>query len=333
MQKKRIGFVDVIRGLAIIIMIMGHLDFGYYFDYYIHSFHMPIWFFIAGWFYRGDKLSFSLVERKARRLILPYLIWGILHYPAWLFLNMRASDRLEPLINLFWINTNLIMPIAGALWFLTCLFFSELIFSFIQTYITHKVIKIFCFITLGLMGYGIPMVLHIRLPWAVDVAFVSIGFILMGYLMKHYKNNCFINKMLNLNLLETILLGGINAVGIFSNGYINLRKGEYSCFILFWLNATLAIIIFWNMSRLIDKKYRNSFVIDEIKFIGKNSMVYLILNQLLVLIIHKVINRIGMSNIFSIYLLKVIGLLIILLILHYTTLVLNKKKFSFLIGK
>lgn len=127
---KRIGYVDFLRGVMIIIMVMGHIGFSSYFDKYIHAFHMPIWFFISGWFFKdnGEKI-FLFLKKRVKTMLLPYLFWGMIQYPCWLFWAWDGqSNMVEPIINLFWVNTNLVMPIAGALWFLTALFFAEFIF-------------------------------------------------------------------------------------------------------------------------------------------------------------------------------------------------------------
>lgn len=39
--------IDIIRGIGILLMIMGHIDFGENFDIYIHAFHMPVFYVIS----------------------------------------------------------------------------------------------------------------------------------------------------------------------------------------------------------------------------------------------------------------------------------------------
>ena len=69
MQQKRIESIDIIRGIAILLMMVGHIaGIPIYVDKYIHMFHMPIWFFISGWFYkRRNKLSIPLIEDHSLR--------------------------------------------------------------------------------------------------------------------------------------------------------------------------------------------------------------------------------------------------------------------------
>ena len=51
-EKSRVEYIDLFRAIGIILMIMGHIKFGSHFDKWIHAFHMPMFFFISGWFYR-----------------------------------------------------------------------------------------------------------------------------------------------------------------------------------------------------------------------------------------------------------------------------------------
>ena len=48
---KREEYMDVFRALGIIAMILGHIGFGSRFDHLIHAFHMPMFFFVSGFFF------------------------------------------------------------------------------------------------------------------------------------------------------------------------------------------------------------------------------------------------------------------------------------------
>lgn len=65
------------------------------------------------------------------------------------------------------------------------------------------------------------------------------------------------------------------------NGSINMRTIIYSNPLLFWITALMLIISLWNICRfLVDKKLlRRSYVLDEIKSIGSNSIIYIYLIQ------------------------------------------------------
>lgn len=45
-MKKRIAYIDILRGIGILLMVMGHVGFGSRFSHYIHAFHMPLFFVV-----------------------------------------------------------------------------------------------------------------------------------------------------------------------------------------------------------------------------------------------------------------------------------------------
>ena len=51
-RKSRMDYIDLYRAFGIILMVMGHIGFGGKFDKFIHAFHMPMFFFISGFFYK-----------------------------------------------------------------------------------------------------------------------------------------------------------------------------------------------------------------------------------------------------------------------------------------
>ena len=52
-MKKRIEYIDIVRGICILYMIAGHIDFRCVaFDHYIHAFHMPLFFLFSGFFFK-----------------------------------------------------------------------------------------------------------------------------------------------------------------------------------------------------------------------------------------------------------------------------------------
>ena len=80
----------ILSAVAIIMVVAGHLGYsimtlGELFPYY--SFHVPLFLFISGYFYKETEEEHPLayVKKKARRLLLPYFIWNLFYgVAAWL---------------------------------------------------------------------------------------------------------------------------------------------------------------------------------------------------------------------------------------------------------
>lgn len=76
--------MDVFRGLGILLMVMGHIGFGGAFDKFIHAFHMPMFFFVSGYFYRKKDLAVREYFAKKKTVIViavyldgSHLLWSM----------------------------------------------------------------------------------------------------------------------------------------------------------------------------------------------------------------------------------------------------------------
>lgn len=71
--------MDILKGLGIILVVMGHyyLPFPWFNPY---SFHMPLFFFISGYFYnaRYENDVLLLARKRATSLLLPYFWYSVI---------------------------------------------------------------------------------------------------------------------------------------------------------------------------------------------------------------------------------------------------------------
>lgn len=74
----------ILSALAILMIVAGHVGYdiltvGGLFPYY--SFHVPLFLFISGYFYREEEAEHPLayLKKKAKRLLLPYFIWNLIY--------------------------------------------------------------------------------------------------------------------------------------------------------------------------------------------------------------------------------------------------------------
>lgn len=124
---KRIEYVDAARGIAILLVIAGHLVQIYHSPFntsrvmwFICSFHMPLFFAISGYIGQtaskplgGGKSYFKFLKKKAIALIVPLYVWTLIINP-YFFTSTWSLPVPENLINPFIKN--------NTLWFLPTLF-------------------------------------------------------------------------------------------------------------------------------------------------------------------------------------------------------------------
>lgn len=141
-SKKRILEIDIAKGLAIILAVIGHAFpdavKGFWIagkdsiaastESFIYSFHMPLFFMCSG-FLLYTKLStgggiFKQVSSRFRRLMIPYLFLSFMYLLAKMKGGALAATQLgdNPVIGIVFGNS----PCFGA-WFLWSLFFISII--------------------------------------------------------------------------------------------------------------------------------------------------------------------------------------------------------------
>ena len=122
------------KGIAIVLMIVGHLStFGYRL---IYSFHMPLFFIIAGYLHSRIEVSNRRLIKDFKRLILPYIITVAVILVIYIVIDIiNSSSQLD-----YWVkaamwgsaSTRHLSPLfgdfpsIGALWFLFALFWCKL---------------------------------------------------------------------------------------------------------------------------------------------------------------------------------------------------------------
>src|SRR3954463_11663954 len=131
---KRITSIDIVKGIAIILVVYGHvmqgmahrnlmyLPFHIFSDTFIYSFHMPAFFFASGLFAKlnANTSSTVLIQKKAEQLLWPYLLWALISLIANPFVAQYTSAGSHPQV-----YKDVIFGIALGTqsWFLWTLFF------------------------------------------------------------------------------------------------------------------------------------------------------------------------------------------------------------------
>src|SRR5579859_1896157 len=92
MQTKRIHWIDICRGIGIILVLYGHLFVSDKNNYLIFAFHMPLFFFISGLVFKPSALPLKQITVKYfRQLLVPYYIFAILTY-GFTLISQTAGD-------------------------------------------------------------------------------------------------------------------------------------------------------------------------------------------------------------------------------------------------
>lgn len=70
MLNTRVEWVDVAKGIGIILVVLGHNQSPDYIIKFIYSFHMPLFFFLSGYLTNPSKYQRTM-ERHGDRSLVP----------------------------------------------------------------------------------------------------------------------------------------------------------------------------------------------------------------------------------------------------------------------
>lgn len=80
----RYDWIDSLKGFAILLVVIGHLNFvSNELNQYIYSFHMPLFFFISGYLLSIGKYLNNgkfFLRKKVHSLIMPYFLFSLISY-------------------------------------------------------------------------------------------------------------------------------------------------------------------------------------------------------------------------------------------------------------
>jgi fucose 4-O-acetylase-like acetyltransferase len=274
-MSKRIEWLDIAKGIGILFVIFAHvITISPALLNYIYSFHMPLFFFISGYLFSDAKYKTikSFAIKKAQTLLIPYFIFSAVSYLYWALIQIRMGDDVKhpsmllDLLGIFYSNpAHHAMSYNVALWFLTCLFSTEMIFFMVRKRVEKKYYLILSLALFSVLGYFYSLYGPFKMPWNIDVALSAVVFYGAGYLFKSVnKEDNFLNKFAKIELL--LLIMPINYILSQLNLEIDMASNILHNYFLFYSGAFLGIFSWISVSYIIkDSKF--------LSYLGKNSLV------------------------------------------------------------
>lgn len=85
MRNLRLQYLDSLKGILIILVVLGHAIQGFLADYQldvlfrvIYSFHMPLFFLISGFLTFKEHYDSTLIKKRFVQCIIPFVTWAFL---------------------------------------------------------------------------------------------------------------------------------------------------------------------------------------------------------------------------------------------------------------
>lgn len=283
----RIEWIDAAKGIAIILVVINHThNPNPFLAKIISSFHLPLFFIISGYLFNSEKYItnfVALVKNRFSRLLVPYFIWSCIYCSIIIIFSHPSFSKVTNILFmsvLYGTGTNPGTHVPhniisiGSLWFLPCLFCSEIIFWFLlkSTINLKSSYKNLFFGLFAYIGAFIGAKIFF-LPWSLDIALLVPIFLFCGYKAK--QNNLLIK---NINWKFSILLLILWGIDILQGG-ISINNREYHNLLFSISGAMAASILILNLVHLLSTKYKSFCKIFS--YIGAQSMLILCVHILI----------------------------------------------------
>ena len=160
-SKARIEYIDLAKGICILLVVLDHISNEGYFsagNYPLNEvfdqMRMPLYFILSGLFFKDYAGGFrEFLLRKVNRILIPYLFFITLYrIVPWLIQRFTSLSTIYEDTSDAW----------GPLWFLRCLFFMNVIFAlayylirrvFPSNTLTQDLLLGSCMLGIGIAGY------------------------------------------------------------------------------------------------------------------------------------------------------------------------------------
>lgn len=350
MTAKRLNYLDMAKGIGIILVVAGHSGMcGDGLLAWLSSFHMPLFFVISGMLlsHRQEETRplTQSVQRKARSILLPYFTFSLIDllieliYRLWKHQELSLSDAVLQSVSFYGISV---------LWFLPALFAGELLFLFIRKKAGHLLTIISCGVLcfVGVFcrnlyaAYDYPVSDSLFFVWlgyliqagirmSIALAFLAAGYYFMMLLNRFPGFADHSEKPLRsrmLPLAAAILFFAVNLCLVRLNGSTDFRSlslGNPFLYLAGALTGSLAVIL---LCQSLPK-------LKLLSYLGANSLIIMVthLDCRIMLISHKFAGLIEsyLPNRYLFLLNVALSLLLLELVIVYVV----NRWFPFLIGR
>lgn len=275
---KRDYSADIMKGILIVSMLVGHSVIDTSLRRIIYSCHMVAFIFLSGYFYHPVKSLGTGIIRLYKSFLIPYGVFCLAHLI--LHLGEINSDNLFRNLKTYILAMSFSgklfvdIPSIGPIYFICMLFLVRIIYLFID-YFTNSIqrkIAIVMMLSLGgfILGNG-----GYWLPWSLDCALYCLIFYEIGIACRR------------LNILEYVsrhsafyfIFSIIWAYMIYTSS-MEIAVRKYTPYGLVIFGALSGILLLYMLSRYISVNMRNG-IINLLKKSGENTLYVIIVHELL----------------------------------------------------
>jgi fucose 4-O-acetylase-like acetyltransferase len=205
---------------------------------YITAFHMPLFFIVAGYFYKQNSFIVHL-RKDFRRLVIPYLFICI----ATMFIASVQESRTNHAVS---IVTDVLYGCGTPAWFLLGLFGSRAIFNRVLCLCPNR------YIIVSLVISSIPLAISLNDELPTTLSFFSsicgVIFVAIGFYVKHHH----VLELLDSHRIIAITLSVLFWLNTSIFGAVDLHYSVFKLWIIDYLGACGGTYLCYSVSRFVD---------------------------------------------------------------------------------
>ncbi len=301
----RIVWIDQLRSVAFLFVIIGHVAIPKEMKSLIYSFHMPLFFLISGLPLNNQKILNipfkDYVSKQAKSLLVPYFWLNFLCYPLWYISFQILTDSKQTIPGVFkgiFLGCFGIDFPSNALWFLLVLFIAIIIYAGILKFSKGNDGTMLCLVLVcAIVGYLDKAFAQI---WHFNVAFTAVMLLYLGNifinwykqskLYNHKKSFDYVIKTLGVALCFIII--GFQSHKM--NGRVSVTANKFGkSVLLFYVTAIAFSLAITLIVMLLPK-------ISFVTYIGQNTLFYLGIHIPIIRILEKAFPEIFLQYKYSI---------------------------------
>ena len=290
----RIKWIDLAKGITIILMVIGHTGASPVITNWIYSFHMPLFFILSGYTTDWTKYNFSrLVQRKTRGIMRPFVWYSlIMCLLIWAFNIEHPYSSLENGWG------------AYALWFIPVLYIASLVGGGFLIVLGVRRNNWYLLLVLPIASYLLCF-FDIRLPWNMSVVPYATMFIVLGAGLRNVSD-----KIVTMKLKWLLFIGFLSfAITILVSHFwrLDMNSNRILPIVPLTFAAILGTFLISLISIFTEKYFQ--FFSKTLQNIGRETFLILAFSQITIQILNKYLT----VNVITKYIL----LIVILMMLKY----------------
>lgn len=256
--KERLEYIDLAKAIGIVLVIIGHIvPTDTMCKRLLYAFHMPLFFILSGMLLQGIALCelgswTALLTKRARRLLVPYLIWGMIYStPTYKNAAFILYGSRETLLKAKSLTSLWFFPVMFIAVMLAQLIISAVISAAEKKEKLSRLVIIIIVPFAALLAFQLPHPLKYGLPLGLDVGIMASAFCLFGFAIKPLFERLRPLSLLLIAAVSLALLVRFYPLGISERyDFILMANGSYGEPLIFSVSALSGTLLTLCAARL-----------------------------------------------------------------------------------